>query len=390
MQTVPRLLGERLRTAAKDFKVLVLTGPRRAGKTTLLKSAFPRASYQLLEDPDVLSRVKADPRGWLDSLRLPAIVDEIQNAPELLPYIRSRVDSTRGRKAQWLLTGSQDFSLMKGASETMAGRAAIFYLLPFSFAEVGSWDLLRGSFPEVVAKPRTRSLWFNSYLQTYIERDIRSLAAVRDLATFRRFLSLLATRTGQLLNKTSLAGPLGISVPTVDHWLSLLETTGVILLVPPYFENLEKRLVKSPKLHWIDSGLVCHLLGLESRDSLETSPFAGAILEGFVATEVVKSQLNAGRSRSIYHFRDQQGLEVDLVIPSPGTGELTFIESKWSKTITSQMARPLQNLRGHALGGSVKEIHCLIVHRQSKGQQDITTVATGVKAIGIETFLKAL
>src|SRR5207237_3519200 len=184
-------------------------------------------------------------------------------------------------------------------------------LLPCSLAETKIVNLLHGGFPEVLARPKARSLWFASYLQTYLERDVRAITNVRDLATFRRFLALLASRHGQVLNKTDLAAPLGISVPTVAQWLGVLETTAQVLIVPPFYENLGKRLLKSPKVYIADSGLACHLLGIDTAAELAKSPFRGALFEGFIAAEIVKAQVNAGRSRELYYFRDEQGLEVD-------------------------------------------------------------------------------
>jgi hypothetical protein len=184
-----------------------------------------------------------------------------------------------------------------------------------SLRETPKVNLLHGGYPEVLARPRARKLWFSSYLQTYIERDVRSITAIRDLATFRRFLSLVAARHGQFLNKSDLASPLGMSVPGVSSWLDVLETTGQVLLVPPFFENLGKRLIKSPKIYVADSGLCCHLLGLETQTEVERSPFLGALFEGFVASEIAKVQAHAGRRRQLYTFRDQQGLEVDFVVP---------------------------------------------------------------------------
>src|SRR6516225_2353461 len=200
---------------------------------------------------------------------------------------------------------------MRGITESMAGRAAILQLLPFSLLETKRVTLLYGGFPEVLARPKSRELWFTSYLQTYLERDVRAITNVRDLVTFRRFLALLATRHGQVLNKTDLAAPLGVSVPTITQWLSVLEITAQILIVPPFYENLGKRLIKSPKLYLADSGLACHLLGVASSAELAKSPFIGVLFEGFIAAEIVKSQANAGRRRELYHFRDEQGLEVD-------------------------------------------------------------------------------
>src|SRR5579864_3364456 len=247
MTNVGRNLSEALVKAAKSFPAVVLTGPRRSGKTTLLRHLYPHAQYVLLEDPDIQSRVRSDPRTFVSDLRPPVVFDEIQNAPELFNYVRTLIDQSPRRTGRWFFTGSQEAPLMRGVSESMAGRAAILQLLPFSIGESDRVTMLAGGFPEALARPKTRDLWFSSYVQTYLERDVRSVTNVRDLATFRRFLALVATRHGQLLNKTDLAAPLGVSVPTVGEWLGVLELTGQIILVPPYFENPGKRLVKSPK-----------------------------------------------------------------------------------------------------------------------------------------------
>jgi predicted AAA+ superfamily ATPase len=345
MRSVPRDIAPHLLKAARAFPALVLTGPRRAGKTFCLRQTFPDAAYALLEDPDVLSRAKGDPRGFLESVEQGhkrVVLDEIQNAPDLLPYIRSRIDAAPRRTGRFVLTGSQDFALMRHVSESMAGRAAVFHMLPFSLHEIGRWDLLRGGYPEVHARPSTGAMWFRSYVQTYLERDVRAITAVQDLSTFRRFLGIVATRNGQMLNRTDLASPLGVSVPTVGNWLSILETTGIIQLVPPYFENLGKRLVKSPKLYFIDTGLLCHLLGFTTLAALAHSPMVGPVFEAFVASEIAKTQVGRGAAREIYWFRDQQGLEVDFVVPD-GPG-VTLIEAKWSRTITPDTARGIQTL----------------------------------------------
>ena len=387
MRFVPRILQSAVQQAGRAFPAIVLTGPRRAGKTTLLRHSFPHGSYILLEDPDIQARARADPRALLDELRLPALFDEIQNAPELFSYIRTRIDAHPSQRGQWLFTGSQEAPLMQGVSESMAGRAAILHLLPFSLAESSRVTLLNGGFPEVLARPAGRQLWFSSYIQTYLERDVRAVTNVRDLATFRRFLALLAARHGQILNRTDLAAPLGVSVPTISDWLHVLEITGQIILVPPYFENYGKRIIKSPKIYIGDSGLACHLLGILTQAELDRSPFLGAIFEGFVAGEILKSQSNRGRRPELYHFRDQQGLEVDFLFPDGGGG-LYMVECKASKTIHPAMASPLTSLR-RAMDSRVPA-RSIIVHRPSRTAPPTRAVAPNVEAIDLAAFVRTL
>lgn len=275
---------------------------------------------------------------------------------------------------------------MHGVTESMAGRAAILQLLPFSSLETEKVTLLYGGFPEVIARPKTRELWFASYLQTYLERDVRAITNVRDLVTFRRFLALLASRHGQILNKTDLAAPLGISVPTIGEWLQILEATGEIVLVPPYFENFGKRLIKSPKLYWLDSGLACYLLGIRSVAELERSPFLGPLFEGFVAAEILKSQTNRGLRRELYYFRDQQGLEVDFLVPGPNLA-LWLIEAKAGKTVQPGMAVPLLSLQ-RSLGRKARRL--IVVHRRPRAPMITSAIDRGVEAFTLEHFIKQL
>jgi predicted AAA+ superfamily ATPase len=386
MRHVPRLLADELVRATRSFPAIILTGPRRAGKTTLLQRLFPEASYHLMEDPDVLQRVRTDPRTFLDEVRAPAILDEIQNVPELFAYVRTRIDGHPRRTGQWLLTGSQEAALMHGVTESMAGRAGVLQLLPLSTLESDKVTPFRGGFPEVIARPRSADVWLRSYVQTYLERDVRAVTAVRDLTTFRRFLALVASRCGQLLNKTDLAAPLGVSVPTIGAWLDVLETTGQILVVPPYFENFGKRLVKTPKLYFVDTGLLCSLLGIGSARELERSPFLGAVFESFVASEMAKAALAAGRRRELYWYRDHQGLEVDFLLPAPGGG-LMLVEAKATRTPTPDMARAMIRLRA-AL--PAPPAAALLVHRTGRAVPDTETLAPGIRAVGVAGLLERL
>jgi predicted AAA+ superfamily ATPase len=296
------------------------------------------------------------------------------------------IDHRPSRKGQWLFTGSQETALMQGISESMTGRAAVLQLLPLSIAETTKVDLLHGGFPEVLARPKARGLWFSSYLQTYLERDVRAITNVRDLVTFRRFLALLASRHGQILNKSDLAAPLGVTVPTLAEWLRILEVTGQIILVPPYFENFGKRLIKSPKIYWGDSGLACHLLGINSAAELERSPFLGALFEGLVASEILKSQVNRGLRKELYFFRDQQGLEVDFLLPRQNAG-LWLVEAKAGRTVRPAMASPLLSLEKSLPKRSGRLI---VVHRKSASLVSTAALVPKVEALDLAQFVDKL
>lgn len=385
MRAIPRAIEPTLRRAAGAFPAVVLSGPRRAGKTFLLRRLFPKASYVLMEAPDAVARFRADPEGFLDALPVPAILDEIQNVPEVFNHIRVRIDASPRRVGRWYLTGSQEAGLMRGVTESMAGRAAVLHLAPLSALETPKVNAFAGGFPEVLARPRAAGLWFESYIQTYLERDVRGVLAVQDLAVFRRFLALVSSRHGQILNKTDLAAPLGMSVPGISKWLDVLQVTGQIHLIPPYFENLGKRIIKSPKLYLADPGLACHLLGIRSRAELERSPFLGAVFEGLVASEILKAQTNAGMRGELFYFRDQQGLEVDFLLPIRGGG-LLLADAKAGHSVTPSDAAPMVRLASTIKN---KPVRMALVHRSPRAGTVSGVVAPGVQRMDWQHVGKA-
>jgi len=263
----------------------------------------------------------------------------------------------------------------------MAGRVAVFELWPLSTKEEPKVSVSKGGFPEIIQNPSTSQIWFRSYIQTYLERDVRQIASIKSLATFRRFLSLMASRTGQILNKTDLAAPLGLSVPTVTKWLNILEITGQIMLVQPYFENFGKRIIKSPKIYFIDSGLVNYFLGIETEKMLLSSPFLGAVFESFVASEIIKNQINNGKRKEIYYFRDEQGLEVDFLAPM-GNGRLRLLEVKATHTPKPEMVKNLLRLLKN-IKSSTTEL-ALVCWPQKIKKNTTQALSPSVKLINIE------
>lgn len=345
---------------------MVITGPRQSGKTTLVRNLLAKThTYVSLENPDVRARAQEDPLSFLGQFTKPVIMDEIQYVPNLLPYIKSHIDEHR-IPGKWVLTGSQNFALMQGVSESLAGRAAVLSLLPFSFAErigLGQASLeisrlvkknivhntvqsnnkflaeiiLRGSFPEIaVNKKVNKDLWCGSYITTYLERDIRNLTQVGDLSQFERFLRLCAVRTGQILNLSEMAREIGITAPTAKRWLSLLETGYQIYLLYPYYRNIGKRLIKSPKLYFNDTALAAYLLGLRDEKTLLASPHFGSLFETLVITDFWKRFLNWGQMPSLYYLKTRDGLEVDMVVEI--AQKFHLFEIKSGATITSKHA----------------------------------------------------
>jgi len=337
--TVARQLQPILERRAGTSPVVVLTGPRQSGKTTLVRSVFAGKPYANLEAPDVRQRAIEDPRGFLAGFPDGAVLDEVQRAPELLSYIQVDVDGRRQR-GRWILTGSQNLLLLAGISQSLAGRAALLELWPFSVVELraAGWladDLFsllwRGGYPALFDRNEEPAEWLASYVATYVERDVRQALNIGDLLAFQTFLRLAATRTGQLLNLSQLGGDAGVTHNTAKSWVGVLEASYLALRLAPFHRNLGKRLVKTPKLHLLDSGVACYLLGIRSPEELRLHPLRGAIFESWVASEIMKAHHNVGQRPSLSFFRDAHGLEIDLIVER-GT-QLIGVEVKSGATV---------------------------------------------------------
>lgn len=348
----PRRLSQTLQQALAQFPAVFVGGPRQAGKTTFLRKEFGQdAQYVSLDDPLERSFAREDANGFLDRFGdQRVILDEVQYVPELMPYLKLRIDRERQRYGRWLLTGSQQYQLMARLSESLAGRIAILELLPFSLREYPGTDtaqleavLWRGGYPEPALEPAKRELWLSSYLRTYVERDVRQLHNVQDLHAFEAFLGLCAARHGQELSQADLARSAGIAQPTVKSWLGVLEAAYLVVLLPPYFENFGKRLIKSPKLYFLDSALVCALTRQPSAASALAGAMGGALFEGWVVQEVRKVLAQRGLRGEMYFWRSQGGLEVDLLLPLHG--RLVPVEIKLTATPSPHHLRPLRQFR---------------------------------------------
>ncbi len=340
---ITRDLTPRLEKSARTFPSITLTGPRQSGKTTLCRAIFPDHRYTTLESPDVRAFAAEDPRAFLAQFPDGAIIDEVQRAPALLSYLQGIIDDDPA-PGRWVLTGSQNLALLASVSQSLAGRTAVYYLLPLTRGEVERFPrfpenleetLFTGSYPRIFDDGPDPSDWIRSYVATYIERDVRTITNVGDLGTFQRFLELCAGRTAQLLNLSSVADDCGISQPTAKAWLSILETGFITFRLPAFHANLRKRLVKMPKLHFYDAGLVCWLLGIRTPEQLRNHPLRGPIFETWVVSEIAKHRNNQGETGGLSFYRDRNGAEADLIIEHPS--RIVLVESKSANTPSSSL-----------------------------------------------------
>ena len=376
---------ETIHTLLKGFPVVTITGPRQSGKTTLARAIFPNQPYASLEEPDVRLAAREDPRSFLGRFPDGAVLDEVQRCPELLSYLQSLVDAD-GRMGLFILTGSQQFGLLSGVTQSLAGRTAFLELLPFSLHELAQAGkapsdidrmLFTGGYPPLYDRDVAVRAWFSAYVTAYIERDVRQVLKIQELETFQRFLRLCAGRTGQLLNYSTLAADCGITHNTAKAWLSVLEASYILFQLRPHHENFSKRLVKAPKLYFYDVGLVSWLLGIQTPEQIETHPLRGSLFETFVVGEWVKSHLHHGERSGFHFWRDSNGVEVDLLIER---GERIMpVEIKSGQTVSGTFFSGLQ--KWTALAGE-KAIDPTLVYGGRENYQH-----KGIRVMGWQSLI---
>lgn len=380
-----RNLETTLRRLAGYFPIVAITGPRQSGKTTLARTVFADLPYVSLEDPAERAFAETDARGFLARFAAGAVFDEAQRWPDLFSHLQGLVDANRV-PGRFVLTGSQQFGLLAGVTQSLAGRVGMTQLLPLAVDEFpvlpNSPDLLigAGGYPAIHAHGIPAADWFPSYVATYVERDVRQLLGVQDLSAFQRFLRLCAGRTGQMLNLSALAGEAGIAHSTARAWLSILEASYIVLLLPPYHRNFGKRLVKTPKLYFVDTGLACWLLGIRSAAQLALHPLRGALFETLIVGEFFKARFHAGRPGELYFWRDNGGNEADLLFEEDG--RLQTVEIKSGATVTSDYIRA--GLKSARFAGGEADVPWLI-----HGGND-SYIRSGVEVIGWRDLPQAL
>lgn len=377
-----RNLEKKLKQLFDKFPIVFLTGPRQSGKTTLAQMAFPSLPYVNFEDISLQEEVKSDPHGFLKEYNSGVIIDEAQLIPEIFSYIQLYADR-RNVPGQYLLTGSQNFLLNEKISQSLAGRVGILKLFPLNYSEISAkykvnvdQMIVKGGYPRLYEHDIDVLDFFSGYLQTYVERDVRQLKNISSLGDFRNFLFLCAGRVGQILNLSSLCGDCGMSVPTIKSWISILEASYIVHLTHPFHVNTNKQMVKSPKLYFCDTGLLCHLLKIQTRDQLKQHFAYGSIFENFVLNEILKSQLNRGEMPNMYFLRDSKGHEIDCVIPQANSRILYEIKS--GSTFNKSFTKNIEYYRNENDEG-------MVIYQGERNSEFKNT-----KIRNIETFLKNL
>ena len=345
---IPRDIVESLNRLRSKYPILAVTGPRQSGKTTLLRHLFPDYQYVTLENPDIRERALSDPNGFLNTYSQRVIFDEVQQVPQLFSYLQGKVDNDK-QMGQYVLSGSQNFQLLQSITQSLAGRVALFKLMPFSFHELEEGNLLnihwheaafKGFYPALYDRNIDPTDFYRNYVETYLERDVRQLVNVRDLRQFRLFLKYCAGHVGQMLNLQKIANEVGISQPTAQSWLSVLETSYIVFTMPPYYRNFNKRLVKAPKLYFYDTGVVCYLLEMTRPNDLVNYYQRGAIFENLLIAELNKHQFHTYQKNDFYFWRDSNDIEVDILFEE--TANLKIAEIKSSETINSSFFNNMQ------------------------------------------------
>lgn len=344
---IHRAMSEAINEASQYFPVITLTGPRQSGKSTLLRHLFPSLPYMSMENPDIRSEAKIDPKGFLATFINGVIIDEVQHVPDLLSYIQGIVDESPDRK--FYLTGSSQFSLLKNVTQSLAGRTAVFELLPLSLDEIArlkkddSIDrlLYNGFYPAIWSGKNLPHLLYPNYIKTYLERDVRDLLAIKDLDLFQRFIRLCAARIGSVFVASELSNELGVAVNTITSWLSVLQASYIIYMLPPFFSNTRKRLTKSPKIYFTDSGVAAYLLDIDSPQVMNRDKMRGYLFENMVIMNFLKNRFNKGVNGGLYFYRDSNGNEVDLLVKSGS--QYCCYEIKSSATFHADFAKGLKN-----------------------------------------------
>ncbi len=380
MPYYPRVIEKTVREYLKLFPVVGLTGPRQSGKSTMLRKLLSaKYRYVSFDDPNLIDRFIIDPERFMEAYSDRVIFDEVQHVPEIFHYVKLMVDNDRGDYGKFIMTGSSQFAFMKRVSESLAGRIGLLTLLPFQYSEVPARfrdkSLYQGGYPELLARNYRGSYeWYASYLDTYLTRDVRAISDIGDIRDFRRFIQMLAARAAQLLNMSEISRDLGVSVPTIKKWISVLEASYIVFLLPSYHQNFGKRIIKSPKIYFYDTGLVSYLTGMRTKQLFEKGPMYGPLFENYIISDVFKKVVHTKTDAEMFFFRESNGSEIDLIIDRKTSRE--HIEIKSGHTYRPEMARILLQIAKEAK-------QSWLIYRG----KDIT-LGKGIAAVNYKSFLE--